>query len=188
MKVLIKLLKKKNQTGFSLIELMIVVVIIGILSTIAVPQYQNFQMKAKQSEAKANLGGLYTTEKTFLAEWNQFYADFRALGFDLGGTLNYDVGFSASHQNGPATHPDKNFKGKAAVQFNATKRCAIAAVGCQMGPSAKAILGTAISAPAALVQTFKAGANANIDSDAAVDTWYINERKELEQTSNDIAL
>ncbi len=77
----------KNQKGFSLIELMIVVVIIGILSTIAVPQYQNFQKKAKQSEAKTNLSSLFTTMKTFQAEWNQYYGDFRALGYDQSGTI-----------------------------------------------------------------------------------------------------
>lgn len=191
MKVLIKILKKKNQTGFSLIELMIVVVIIGILSTIAVPQYQNFQKKAKQSEAKANLGGLYTTLRTFQAEWNQFYGDFRALGFDMAGNLQYNVGFSASHVNGPANHPDPKFRGKASIQHNAKLRCVPAiTTDCKIDPYAANynVIGTKISAIGAPKQTFTAGAIGNIDNDPALDTWTINEAKFLNHISNDISL
>lgn len=191
MKVLIKILKKKNQTGFSLIELMIVVVIIGILSTIAVPQYQNFQKKAKQSEAKANLSGLYTTLKTFQAEWNQFYGDFRALGYDLAGNLQYNVGFSASHVNGPPNHPDKVFRNKASVQHNAKIRCVPAiTTDCRLDPFAANkynIPATKISPIGAAKQTFTAGAIGNIDNDPALDTWTINDQKFLEQTANDIS-
>ena len=65
--------KKNSQMGFSLIELMVVVVIIGILATVGVPQYQRFQMKAKRAEAKGLLSGMYTAQKAFFAEWNQYY-------------------------------------------------------------------------------------------------------------------
>lgn len=187
MKVLLKILKKKHQTGFSLIELMIVVVIIGILSTIAIPQYQNFQKKAKQSEAKANLGGLYTTMKTFQAEWNQYYGDFRALGFDVGGTLNYGVGFQASHAVGPAAHPSKLFKNAASKQHNTLIHCAVPNSGCTMGPQAKAPIGTSMSAPAAAVQTFVAGANGNIDTDVTLDTWTINQLKVFQHVNDDVS-
>jgi type IV pilus assembly protein PilA len=57
---------KKN--AFTLIELMIVVAIIGILAAIAVPNFIKFQCRAKQSEAKSNLGALYTQEESYKAE------------------------------------------------------------------------------------------------------------------------
>lgn len=59
---------KQLQKGFTLIELMIVVAIIGILAAIAIPAYQDYTARAQMSEAVELLAG----GKTPLAEW---YAD-----------------------------------------------------------------------------------------------------------------
>jgi len=59
---------RKLARGFTLIELMIVVAIIGILALIAIPDFSKFQNKAKQSEAKTNLKAFYTAWKSTLAE------------------------------------------------------------------------------------------------------------------------
>jgi type IV pilus assembly protein PilA len=61
-----------NRKGFTLVELMIVVAIIGILAAIAIPNFLNFRLKAKTSEAKSNLGAIRSTEVAYFAEWNWY--------------------------------------------------------------------------------------------------------------------
>jgi type IV pilus assembly protein PilA len=58
----------KGQKGFTLIELMIVVAIIGILAAIAIPNFLQYQMKSRQSEAKTNLQAIKTSEVSFQSE------------------------------------------------------------------------------------------------------------------------
>ena len=86
-------MKTKSQAGFSLIELMVVVGIIGILASIAVPQFAKFQAKARQSEAKTSLAAMFTAEKGFFSEYTAYTIDQKNAGFSVeGGRLRYDVG------------------------------------------------------------------------------------------------
>lgn len=57
-----------TQKGFTLIELMIVVAIIGILAAIAIPQYQNYIAKSQVSRAMAETGAMKTSYETCLNE------------------------------------------------------------------------------------------------------------------------
>lgn len=52
----------RSSKGFTLIELMIVVAIIGILAAIAIPNFLTYQLKSRQSEARTNLGGIRSGE------------------------------------------------------------------------------------------------------------------------------
>jgi type IV pilus assembly protein PilA len=72
---------KKLMKGFTLIELMIVVAIIGILAAIAIPNFIKFQARSKQSEAKANLKSMFTAEKAFFQEKDRYSAFVSEVGY-----------------------------------------------------------------------------------------------------------
>jgi type IV pilus assembly protein PilA len=61
-----------RRGGFTLIELMIVVAIIGILAAIAIPNFLKFQLRSKTGEAKTNLAALRTAEEGYFAEYGVF--------------------------------------------------------------------------------------------------------------------
>lgn len=73
----------KNQKGFSLVELMIVVGIIGILATLALPRFKQFQAKAKMGEAKNILSHIFTLQQTYSLD-NNTYQTVEQLGAGLG--------------------------------------------------------------------------------------------------------
>jgi len=80
-----------NSKGFSLVELMVVVGIIAILASFAVPQYESFQSKARQKEAHAILNNFYTATKSVEAEFAVFPGNFVANGFNPSGQLHYRI-------------------------------------------------------------------------------------------------
>lgn len=75
-------MKKQMQQGFTLIELMIVVAIIGILAAVAIPQYQNYVAKSQVTRVMQETGALKTVVETCLLE---------------GVTTNCDLGWTNSN-------------------------------------------------------------------------------------------
>ena len=130
-----------NRKGFTLIELMIVVAIIGILAAIAIPSFLAMQLRAKRSELPTNLDAIRTAEKAYHAEWDNYtncaatppITDIgrNAIAFTGGGEDSFEVlGWTAdgnvrgsysttdaTQGNGPA---DDSFQGHAYADVDGT--------------------------------------------------------------------
>ena len=65
--------KQRGVAGFSLLELMVVVAILGVLAMVAVPRYNIFRARSRQAEAKSNLGVIFTLQESFQIEHERYY-------------------------------------------------------------------------------------------------------------------
>ena len=72
----------KRQDGFTLVELMVVVAIIGLLSAVAIPNFKKYQAKAKTSEAKLQLSALYTAMQSWYSDFDNYANCLNLMGFD----------------------------------------------------------------------------------------------------------
>ncbi len=75
--------EKRQDKGFTLIELLVVVIIIGILAAVALPSLLSQTNKAKQAEARQNIGAMNRAQQAFFLEKNTFTTDFAALGVGI---------------------------------------------------------------------------------------------------------
>ena len=73
--------KSGNKQGFTLIELMIVVAIIGILASIAYASYTEYVLRAKRSDAKAGLLGIQLAQEKYRANNTTYAANLGLLGY-----------------------------------------------------------------------------------------------------------
>jgi len=152
-----------ENKGFTLIELMIVVAIIGILAAIAIPNFLKYQAKSKQSEAKTNLKGIFTAEMSYFGENNYFGTTFDAIGFGLAGN-----------------------KAKA-YDFTLDNTAWMGFLNGANGATAPTSLAWQSATPATGTFEFTAGAAGNIDSDTdVIDQWTINSENDLVNDRNDV--
>jgi type IV pilus assembly protein PilE len=95
-----------DESGYSLTELMIVLVVIGILALIALPNFMNVTTKAKMTEAKTQLKHLHTLQTAHYYERDVYADRLAALGFEQtplvtdGGTARYEIQIAESGQSG----------------------------------------------------------------------------------------
>jgi type IV pilus assembly protein PilA len=181
---------KINNKGFSLVELMVVVAIIGILAAIAVPNVNKYMMKSRQAEAKTTLASIYSTQKAFFTEYTLYHPSIVAAGFSPEGQIRYNAGFgtfpampAAPVYTGPAGVAAEREIRQLPVSPNYTcmpTECAPAAV---TVPAASIVNNAAAGGP-----IFTATAIADLRKAAAApyDTWTINNVKQIVNTVNGI--
>lgn len=188
---------RKNQAGFSLVELMVVVAIIGILTSLAIPSIGKYMAKARQSEAKTQLSSLYTAEKAFYAEYTAYHSMFGAIGYSPEGKLRYRVGFSATvaaneagttngYNNPPTAAPGNQID--TVGYCGVTGTIAAVGAGCTLLKGADGTLASAYVMPAATINAadqFTAAATARVYQ-SQVDSWTINHNKELLNPANGV--
>jgi type IV pilus assembly protein PilA len=148
----------KSNQGFTLIELMIVVAIIGILAAIAIPNFMTYQAKARQSEAKVGLGGIFTSATSYFAENGTFtVANIGQLGYAPAGTPRYSFYYGAMRIN--------------------TGSSSLSTCHGANTPTGVSVLGTG----------FTAGAIGDIDGESTTcDMWTVDDARILSNVVNDV--
>ncbi len=180
----------RTANGFTLIELMIVVAIIGILAAIAIPNFLKFQCKSKQSEAKTNLSSIFTAEKAFFGEYNTYSSDLISVSWQPDGAPLYIYGFSSDSSN---TIP--LISGYSDARDNTMLATVISSPARYSTTKCKDLGGTPMAQanlPTSAVggQLFTAGATGDVDTDPSIattsyDRWTMDSQKQLVVVRND---
>jgi len=175
----------RQKSGFTLIELMIVVAIIGILAAIAIPNFIKFQARSKQGEAKANLKSLFTAQRSYFQERDKYLDTIGDIGFgpERGNRYAYFNGGGTwqdrSTLSGASATTDTNitvdsfkFQGAATNPASAGLGLIAWAQNGQADPSVPGVTAGNVC-PAC---NFEGHASGNVDTDTTIDTWFISSK------------
>ena len=154
---------KKGEKGFTLVELLVVIIIIGILAAIALPNFLNQGAKAKQTEAKQNVGMHNRLQTVYRSENAGFASEFNDLAMGtLSGSSNatttsysYTLTGTIDNSNLSAQSKDtalKSYMGVSSLYLNTSSKNVIASVICETKvPSTTAVAAPTTSASAQAV-------------------------------------
>lgn len=87
----------RESKGFTLVELLVVIVVIGILATLTIPRFLRTTTRAKETEAKLMLREIYNLERAHYLENDVYSLSFESIGFDQeklvtdGGNARYRI-------------------------------------------------------------------------------------------------
>jgi len=159
----------KEKKGFTLIELMIVVAIIGILAAIAIPNFLRFQARSKQSEAKQNLGAIYTAYTSYFSDWNT-YPSQTAVENQADGSTIQCLSVADWQPKGQTryTYECNDYVAYPNTMGVAIAACAVTSLGDAYG--------------------FTVAACGNIDNDDYLDEWQINDQKVIKNMCADLRM
>lgn len=186
----------KNQFGFSMIEIMITVAIIGIGATMAAPNYSLMVSKSRQSEARSELSQIYMREKAYFSEFGRYTGCLWQAGYNPpeGGKRFYTTGYNIGSTNMMFNYGGMPEPQPATIPVPPAQTCA-----CGIGPSwggasrndctfqansagNPSMLNAGLATPFVAEKAFfNAGAWGSISNSRVLDVWQINENKVVTQ-------
>lgn len=159
-----------HQFGFTLVESMVVVAIIGILSSIAIPSIKRYQAKSKTTEAKLQLALTYSSETVFNSEYNVYASCLGSMGYDPSVEAlqrYYGIGIDATF-------------GEAESYSNGGESCSMGASRFASGKISNGISSVTVGSivgGGGTTGSFTVVAIGNIMPDGGTDVWTINDSK-----------
>jgi len=175
-------MKKTLKKGFTLVELMIVVAIIGILAAIAIPNFIKFQARSKQAEPKANLKALFVSQRSYFSERDTFSSSMSDIGFIPERGNRYMIASGGTSLSSRASAAENvvptdtgfsvdTYKGYTAITTAATTNITAAANATSAGTCGVATTGCVVVGNTGAFECVAAG---NVDNDATIDTWAVS--------------